>query len=189
VVLFLRRKVRKIRAILLDVDGVLTDAGLFYDTAGAEGKAFSAQDGYGITRALRAGIIFGIVTGRSSPVIDRRAQELGIRYVWQGVPDKLALLPEILAILKLDASEVLFIGDDTPDRGIMRAVGFAACPHDATREARQIASYTARKNGGHGAVREIIDRVLTARKLLRKDGRLALDHAQVSPSAFEGDGQ
>jgi len=171
--LFVNRRLRRIRAILLDVDGVLTDAGLFYDAAGGEGKVFSSRDGYGITRAIRAGLVFGIVTGRSSPLVERRARDLGIRSVWQGVRDKRALLPEILNRLQLEADAVLFIGDDVPDREIMLAVGASACPRDAAREARQAAAYIASQSGGHGAVREIIDRVLRAQKLLLRDGRLA----------------
>ena len=171
--LFLNRKLRRVRAFLLDVDGVLTDSGLIYNSAGADGKIFSSQDGYGITRARRAGFVFCIVTGRSSPLVDRRADDLGIRHVWQGVTDKRALLPEILGRLQLAADEVLFIGDDMPDREIMLAVGVSACPRDATREARRVASYVARRAGGRGAVREVIDRVLLAQKLLRRDGSLA----------------
>ena len=181
--LFLNKKLRRVRAILLDVDGVLTDAGLFCDSAGVEGKTFSSQDGYGITRAMRAGFVFCIVKGRSSPLVDRRARDLGIRHVWQGVSDKRSLLPEILCLLQLDANEVLFIGDDMPDREIMLAVGVSACPKDATREARRVASYIARRAGGRGAVREIVDRVLRAQKLLRKDGSLA---GSIAASGQEG---
>lgn len=171
--LFLNARLRRVRAILLDVDGVMTDAGLLYAASGDEGKTFSAQDSYGIVRGIRAGLVFGIVTGRSSPVVDRRARELGICHIWQGINNKGALLPEILALLRLETDEVLFMGDDMPDREIMLAVGVSACPRNATPEIRRIAGYMARRGGGYGAVREVIDRVLHARGLLRRDGSLS----------------
>jgi 3-deoxy-D-manno-octulosonate 8-phosphate phosphatase (KDO 8-P phosphatase) len=162
----LGKRLSRIEGILLDVDGVLTDGTLVYDDRGGELRAFSVKDGYGIARAVRAGIVFGIVTGRTSPIVDRRAAELGIRHVWQGVGDKLALLPEIERSMGLAAERLLFIGDDAPDARIMGAVGCSACPADASPEGRFAARIVARACGGRGAVREIVDRVLVARGLL-----------------------
>jgi 3-deoxy-D-manno-octulosonate 8-phosphate phosphatase (KDO 8-P phosphatase) len=165
---FLRRRLSQIKGILLDVDGVLTDGCLLYDAAGGQALSFSIKDGYGIVRALRAGIVFGVVTGRKTSIVERRAAELGILHVWQGVHDKLALLPEIERVMGLPASSLLFIGDDGPDTRIMRAVGFSACPADASPEGRHAARFIARASGGHGAVREIVDRVLVAKGLLKQ---------------------
>jgi 3-deoxy-D-manno-octulosonate 8-phosphate phosphatase (KDO 8-P phosphatase) len=176
-----------VSAILLDVDGVLTDGGLFYDASGGEGKTFSAQDSYGIIRGIRAGLVFGIVTGRSSPIVLRRASELGICHVWQGVNDKGALLPEILALLRLEADEVLFMGDDMPDREIMLAAGVSVCPRNAAPEIKRIAKYVTRHTGGYGAVREVIDRVLRTRKLLRRDGSLTGSVAACGQAEYGSD--
>lgn len=163
---FSGKRLSCIEGILLDVDGVLTDGRLIYDDRGGEMRSFSVKDGYGIARAIRVGLVFGIVTGRTTPIVERRAAELGIRHVWQGVRDKLALLPEIERTLGLRAEQLLFIGDDAPDAAIMRAVGCSACPADASPEGRAAARIIAQLDGGRGAVREIVDRVLVARGLL-----------------------
>jgi len=158
-----KKKLAGIEGVLLDVDGVLTDGRLVYDDRGNELRAFDVKDGYGIVRGLQAGLVFGIVTGKVSPIVERRAAELGILHVWQGVGDKLALLPEIERITGISADRLLFIGDDAPDVRIMRAVGYSACPADASPAGRRAARLVAKHRGGRGAVREIVDRVLAAR--------------------------
>jgi len=158
-----KKRLARIAGILLDVDGVLTDGRLVYDDRGNELRSFDVKDGYGIVRGVRAGLVFGIVTGKVSPIVERRAAELGILHVWQGVGDKLALLPEIERVTGIAADRLLFIGDDAPDVRIMRAVGCSACPADASSEGRRAARLVAKHRGGRGAVREIVDRVLAAR--------------------------
>ena len=165
------RFLARVRCILLDVDGVLTDGKIVYGADGGEIKAFSVRDGLGIVRAARAGIVFGIVTGRSSSIVVRRAAELGIGHVWQDVGDKLALLPAIVAATGIPAEDFLYVGDDLPDLGIMGAVGVGACPADAEAVVRRAARIVARANGGDGAVREIVDRVLRARAFSGKGGQ------------------
>ncbi|HXG00118.1 MAG TPA: hypothetical protein VNL69_04995, partial [Bacteroidota bacterium] len=108
----LHSRARRIRFILLDVDGVMTDGGIYYTASGVEMKRFFAQDGYGIARAQELGLSFGIISGRSSPVVTRRARELNIREVHQGRDDKLAVFHEIARRRNLSATEVCFMGDD-----------------------------------------------------------------------------
>jgi 3-deoxy-D-manno-octulosonate 8-phosphate phosphatase (KDO 8-P phosphatase) len=148
--------------ILLDVDGVLTDGRLFLGTGGYDGRAFHTRDGHGIRMGQRGGLLFGLVSGRESPVVAARAEELYITEVHQGVYDKLACVEELLARLGIDAAEACFVGDDLVDLPAMRRVGFAAAPRDAAPEVRRFAHYVTRRPGGGGAVREVVDLVLRA---------------------------
>lgn len=155
----------KIRLLLLDVDGVMTDGRIIYDDRGGETKAFDVKDGHGIKLLQRAGIRVGIITGRQSAVVDRRAQELGIDLVYQGAKDKLAPFREILHKTGLKAEEVAYVGDDLPDLPVLRRVGFAATVADAMNEVKPHVHYVASRAGGRGAVREICD------LLLKESGR------------------
>ena len=155
----------KIRLLLLDVDGVMTDGRIIYDDRGGETKAFDVKDGHGIKLLQRAGIRVGIITGRHSPVVDRRAQELGIDLVYQGAKDKLAPFREILQKTGFKAEEVAYVGDDLPDLPVLRRVGFAATVADAMDEVKPHVHYVTKCSGGRGAVREICD------LLLRESGR------------------
>lgn len=156
---------RGIRCILSDVDGVMTDGRIIYDSAGTETKQFHVRDGLGIKLWLQAGFPFGIITARNSPMVQRRADELGISHVSQGSGDKLARAQEILPQLNCDLSSVCYIGDDLPDIGLMRQVGLSVAPADAAMDARNTADWVLSSNGGQGAVRETIERLLRAKCL------------------------
>ena len=149
----------------MDVDGTLTDGSITYDETGREWKSFHARDGLGVKLLLLAGIEPAIVTGRSSPVVARRAQELGIREVVQGAGDKAAIVRSLRAARGLAAAEVAFVGDDLSDLPAMRDAGFSAAPADAAAEVRAAATFVCSVAGGRGAVREAIE------TLLRRDGR------------------
>lgn len=149
----------------MDVDGTLTDGSITYDETGREWKSFHARDGLGIKLLLLAGVEPAIVTGRSSPVVARRAQELGIREVVQGASDKAAILRSLCAARGIPASQAAFVGDDLSDLPAMRAAGFSAAPADAAPEVRAAATFVCSLAGGRGAVREAIE------TLLRRDGR------------------
>lgn len=156
----MRAQLEKIRLLLLDVDGVMTDGRIIYDDRGGEIKAFDVKDGHGIKLLQRAGIRVGIITGRQSPVVDHRASELGIELVYQGAKDKLVPFMDVLLKTGLTAEQVAYVGDDLPDLPILRRVGFAATVADGVAEIRPHVHYVTQCNGGRGAVREICDLLL-----------------------------
>jgi 3-deoxy-D-manno-octulosonate 8-phosphate phosphatase (KDO 8-P phosphatase) len=158
----MQERLARIRLLLLDVDGVMTDGRIIYDDRGGETKAFDVRDGHGLKMLQRAGIRVGIITGRQSPVVDRRASELGIELVYQGAKDKLLPFREILAKTGLTADAVAYVGDDLPDLPVLRRVGFAATVADAMAELKPHVHYITRAPGGRGAVREICDLLLQA---------------------------
>ena len=159
------RKARRIRMVLLDVDGVMTDGGIYYTAEGVEMKRFHAQDGLGINRARRLGIPTGIVSGRMAGAVDARARELQIVEVHQGVPDKLSLLAPLAAKYGLSPKEFAFMGDDVIDVPLMNAVGLAGAPANGQAAARDAADVVTRASGGNGAVREFLDIILDAQGL------------------------
>lgn len=150
----------KIKLLLLDVDGVLTDGRIIYDHHGVETKAFDVKDGHGIKLVQRAGIEVGIITGRTSEVVNVRARELGIGIVHQGAKNKLLPYREILAARGLVDEEVAYVGDDIVDLPILRRVGFAVAVADALEDVKPLVDYVTRHRGGRGAVREVCDLIL-----------------------------
>lgn len=158
----MQQKLSAIQLLLLDVDGVMTDGRIIYDNQGNEFKAFDVKDGHGLKLLQRAGIAVGIITGRRSEVVCRRAEELGIELVRQGAKRKLAPYLEILQQQKLRDDQVAYVGDDVIDLPILRRVGFSATVADAVPEVIQRVDYVTRRNGGRGAVREVCDLLLKA---------------------------
>jgi 3-deoxy-D-manno-octulosonate 8-phosphate phosphatase (KDO 8-P phosphatase) len=150
----------KIKLLLLDVDGVMTDGRIIYDNDGGETKTFDVKDGHGLKLLQRAGIQVGIITGRQSAVVARRAAELGIELVYQGVKDKRLPFNEILKQLALTPEEIAYVGDDIVDLPVMRQVGFAATVADAVDDVKPFADMVTKRSGGRGAVREICDFIL-----------------------------
>jgi len=155
-----RDRAKGVRLVLLDVDGVLTDGRLLSYSDGSEGRAFFVRDGMAIRVGQEAGLLFGIISGRESPVVTRRANELHIGEVHQGVYNKVERFEEIGERLALPTEAVCFVGDDLIDVPLMRRVGFAAAPADAAPEAREAAHFVASRGGGRGAVREVVEFVL-----------------------------
>ncbi len=156
----LRSRARRIKMLLLDVDGVLTDGRIILDNKGNELKAFHVRDGHGIKLAQRSGIVVGIITGRKSDVVNVRARELAIEEVHQGVKNKIDVYESLLSKYALSDDQVAYIGDDIVDREIMRRVGFAACVADADPSVMPEAHLTTSACGGRGAVREVINVIL-----------------------------
>ncbi len=156
----LKAKAKKIRMLLLDVDGVLTDGRIILDNQGNELKAFHVRDGHGIKLAQRAGIIIGIITGRRAEVVNVRARELGIEEVHQGAGEKVHVYESLLTKYALRDDEVAFIGDDIVDTGILRRVGLAVAVSDCDPSLRPFVHWTTRSAGGRGAVREAINLIL-----------------------------
>ncbi len=159
----LAARARRIRMVLLDVDGVLTDGGLYYTAEGHELKRFHAHDGYGIQRGRDSGLVFGIISGRSTPIVDARARVLRIDDVMQGADDKVAAMREIQRRRGFGDEEFAYIGDDLFDIPLLRTVGLSAAPPNALREVRNNVHYVTRSAGGEGAVRDFIDFILERR--------------------------
>ena len=156
-----RRPARaKLRAIFLDVDGVLTDGQIYLDGRGNELKVFNTKDGHGLRKAAAAGITLCWISGRSSPATARRARELGVPLCYQGVRDKRTRLESVRRKLGLSREETASIGDDEPDIPMFEATGLSACPADAVPAARRAADVVLKCNGGHGAVREFVELIL-----------------------------
>ena len=165
----IREKAKKIRMIILDVDGVLTDGSIILDNNGNEFKRFNVRDGHGVRMLKKAGIKGAIITGRSSEVVLRRAEELGIEEVHQGVFDKVSVFDDILSKYNFREDEIAFMGDDIVDIGILRRVGLSAVPSDAEEGVKRWASFISTKKGGRGAVRELVNLILSSSGLYNPD--------------------
>ena len=146
-----------IRLLVMDVDGVMTDGKIIYTSDGQEIKSFNIKDGLGIKRAQASGIETAIITGRTSPMVERRALELGIAHLVQGREDKLAALSDLLDQTNLLLDQVAYIGDDLPDLTAIESVKLGACPADAADEVKSRANWVSTRAGGDGCVRELCD--------------------------------
>ena len=153
----------EIALVVLDVDGVLTDGRLWYGPDGESQKVFDVRDGYGIKALLAAGVGVAVISGRRSPAVTARMRELGVADVAQGVSDKARALAELLKRNAIDARRVACLVDDTPDLGLMAAVGLAAAVADAHPQVLAAAKHVTRAAGGRGAVREFSDFLIDAR--------------------------
>lgn len=159
----MHEKLKHIELLLLDVDGVMTDGRIIWDAHGVETKAFNVKDGHGIKMVQRAGVQIGIITGRTSPVVDLRARELGIEILYQGAIKKLDSYLDIKRRTGLEDHQIAYMGDDVIDVPVLRRVGFSAAPADALPDVAALVDYVARCEGGRGAVRELCDLLLKAR--------------------------
>ena len=155
-------RARAIRLLVLDVDGVLTDGRLYYADDGVELKAFNIQDGLGLRMLSASGVIIAIISGRRSTALERRAENLGVEHVFQGVNDKLSVFQELLTRLSLGARTAAAIGDDLPDLPVLRRCELAVSVPDAPALVRDHAHYVTQRRGGHGAVRELCEMIMTA---------------------------
>ena len=153
-----------ITCIISDVDGVLTDGRIIYDSQGHETKQFSVRDGLGMKLWMRSGYQLAILTARNSAIVAKRAEELGIEHCHQGFEKKLPEAEKIMAEFRLKASQVCYIGDDLPDIPVMRRVGLAVAPADAATDARDAAHWILRSVGGQGAFRELVEKLLRAKQ-------------------------
>lgn len=157
----MKQSAKNVRMLLLDVDGVLTDGGICYSSR-EECKCFNVRDGLGIKMLVQEGIPVGIISGRSSDAVARRAQELGIAEVYQGVAHKVAAFEEILKRHRIEAEQVAFVGDDLADIPLLERVGLAVSVADAEDAVKERAHYICQRPGGRGAVREVCDLILKA---------------------------
>jgi 3-deoxy-D-manno-octulosonate 8-phosphate phosphatase (KDO 8-P phosphatase) len=158
-------KARAIKLLILDVDGVLTDGKIVYADRGEELKCFDVKDGHGIKLLLRAGIEVALVTGRKSAAVEHRAQDLGIKLVFQKALNKIEAYEEIRATQKLRDEELCVMGDDLPDLPILRKCGFSVAVPDSVDEVMQEVDYVTKREAGKGAVREVCEIILKAQGL------------------------
>jgi 3-deoxy-D-manno-octulosonate 8-phosphate phosphatase (KDO 8-P phosphatase) len=165
------KRARTIRLIAFDVDGVMTDGGLFLSDSGDETKRFNSLDGHGIKMLRASGVIPAIITGRTSRAVELRAQNLGIAHVFQGVEHKLDVFRGLLAQLQLAPEAAAFMGDDVVDLPAMRHAGLALTVPDAPAVVHERAHYITTHRGGHGAVREVCELLMAAQGTL--DAQLA----------------
>ena len=149
-----------IKAVLLDVDGVMTDGKLHYSARGEEIKSFDVKDGLGIQLLLNAKILVGIISGRNSDALEQRIKDLGIQHMYVSSSDKEKDLQKFLKTTGLRREEVAYIGDDLPDLTAIKMCGFSACPNDACSEILNAVDHVSSKRGGDGVVREIAELIL-----------------------------
>jgi 3-deoxy-D-manno-octulosonate 8-phosphate phosphatase (KDO 8-P phosphatase) len=159
----LAERARRVRLLVMDVDGVLTDGGMYYGEHGEELKKFNTRDGQGIALVHEAGLETAIISREETPIITRRAAKLKVGEVRIGVHDKLAVVREMLASRDITLDQVAYIGDDLNDYEVLCQVGLAVVVQDATRKPRSVAHYITRAKGGEGAVRELCELILECR--------------------------
>ncbi len=155
-------RIKPLRLIAFDVDGVLTDGGLFLSDSGEESKRFNSLDGHGLKMLKASGVELAIITGRSSRCVELRAQNLGISHLFQGVEDKYATMQSLLAALNISPEAAAFMGDDVIDLPVMRRMGVSFSVPDAPQCVRDRADYVSQRAGGHGAVREVCELIMSA---------------------------
>ncbi|GMT42638.1 MAG: hypothetical protein IEMM0002_1049 [bacterium] len=155
---------KKIKIIILDVDGVMTDGKIIVNDDGVESKNFHVRDGLAIALAVRNGMLFSIISGRYSKVVERRVIPLGIHDIHQNVSDKLKVFEAVLAKNNLEAEQAAFMGDDINDIDVLQKAGYSAAPSDADETVKKIVSWVSSYPGGGGAVREMIQFIMTKQK-------------------------
>lgn len=161
-----KRRAARVRLVLTDCDGVLTDTGVYYGDAGEVLKRFSIRDGMGVERLRNAGVVTSIITGETSPSVERRAEKLKLPRIYLGIKDKVATLDEVANDAGVALDEIAFIGDDVNDAGLFRALaerGLTGAPLDAMPAAIDLAHYRATAPGGHGAFRDFAEWILAGR--------------------------
>ena len=161
-----RKVFKELKLFATDVDGVLTDAGMYYGESGEELKKFNTRDGMGIKLLQDEGVTIAIITREQTKIVARRAKKLGITEVFQGAKDKVAVLTDLSSKLGIPFEQMAYMGDDVNDVGALEVVGYAAAPADCVDQVRQVVHYVCQKKGGEGAVREVIDMILGARHRL-----------------------
>lgn len=170
-------KAARIRLVIFDVDGVLTDGSLYIDADGNEIKAFHSRDGHGMKMLQETGVQIAIITGRTSQTVTHRMNSLGIKHVYQGRQDKLPAYLELLQLLGLNADQVAYVGDDIVDLPIMRQVGFAVAVEDAHELVKRHAHWQTAHAGGRGAARDVCEMIMESQ------GHLAAMFGRYLPAA------
>ncbi|MBI4777066.1 MAG: HAD-IIIA family hydrolase [Deltaproteobacteria bacterium] len=158
-------KAARVKGLVLDVDGTLTDGTIWIGPRGEEFKAFNVHDGFGLKKLKQAGLLVAIISGRDSKAVTRRAKELGISFVYQGVKDKVQVFEEMASTSRTSPADWAFVGDDVPDIPLLEKVGLAVAVADCASDLNQRVHYKTRNPGGRGAVREVCELILKARSM------------------------
>lgn len=164
----LRSSIALIKLLILDVDGVLTDGRIYVDDKGEEHKAFHVQDGHGIKLLKKTGIQIAVISGRNSPSVAHRMQQLGIQHVYQGNVHKQPIYENLLKELDMTDSQVAYMGDDLPDIPLLRRVGLSVAVANAVKEVKEVSSIITQQMGGQGAVREICELIMHTQQTWEK---------------------
>ena len=163
----LKKRAARIKVVLMDVDGTITDGSVTLlsqpDGSALEIKTFDAHDGQGMTLGRTAGLRLGVITGRESPALRRRMREMGVEFVYEKQPQKVAAFEEVLEKAGVREDEVAYLGDDLPDLTVMKRVGLAVAVGNAVEEVKRAAHYTTARTGGKGAARELIELILKSK--------------------------
>lgn len=157
------KKLQQIKVVLTDVDGVLTDGGMYYSKDGDTMKRFFTRDGMGVTLLRKINIPTIIITKEKNEIITQWAKKMNVEKLYDGIISKESILKEIETNFGVTSSEVSYIGDDVNDLGLLKLVGFSAVPSDGISEAKKISSYVCSQNGGYGAFRELVDQIILAK--------------------------
>ncbi|MFL5731105.1 MAG: KdsC family phosphatase [Cytophagaceae bacterium] len=160
---------KSINTLIFDVDGVLTDGGLHAHSNGEQTRVFNIKDGYAMEKAVKAGYNIAIISGIDEKGVRVRLERLGVKDIFLGIKDKLALFNDYRKEKKADLNHILYMGDDIPDYKIMQLVGLPACPADAVDDIKEICKYISPFDGGRGAARDVIERVMSAQNKWLKD--------------------
>ncbi len=164
----IEEKIKRIRLVIFDVDGVLTDGSLIMGDDGQEYKAFNAKDGHGMRMLQDSGVEIGIISARSSLVVANRMQNLGIKHLYQGERNKLKAFADLKTKLKLESDQIAYVGDDLLDLCIMREVGLSIAVHDATKTVVDQADWQTTAPGGKGAAREVCEQIMQTQNTFHK---------------------
>lgn len=164
----IRDRAKKIKMLVFDVDGVMTDGSVTYDENGVEYKTFNVKDGHGLVRMAQLGFITAIITARNNGTVEHRAKNLNITELYQGQKYKLPALEELREKYNLSYDEISYMGDDLPDICCLEKVGLACCPKDAVEEVKDIVHFKSSKKGGRGAVRELCDFIIEVQGLKKE---------------------
>ena len=167
-----KKELKKIKAFVLDVDGVLTNGGLIIYPDGKFLRQMNAKDGYALKLAIKHDYVIGIITGGREENIKTRLEKLGVKEVFLGAHNKLPILKEFLNKHNLKKEEVLYMGDDIPDMECLKYVGVSCCPNDASYDVKNICDYISNRNGGEGCVRDIIEQTLKVSDKWNFDGKI-----------------
>jgi len=159
----LEKTLKDIKLFATDIDGVLTDAGMYYGESGEELKKFNTRDGMGIKLLQVEGVITAFITMENTKIVERRGEKLGIPEIFQGATDKVAVLINLSEKYGISYKQMAYMGDDVNDAEALKMVGYAAAPADCVEQVRKIVHYVCKKKGGEGAVREVIDGILAAK--------------------------
>ncbi len=176
--IFLRKKLKKVKLLILDVDGVLTDGHLYYDYKGYQIKRFSVKDGLGIRYLQQAGLKICIVSGGKEDVIKKRAEDLNIKYIYCCIKNKKEKVEILQELFEVKKENILYVGDDLNDLTVRKSVGILIAPNNASKNFKKNCDAILKNNGGYGAVRELAERLLRGTELLRsieKKGFLELN--------------